>query len=110
MKTLQVYDPPMCCSSGVCGPVIDPNLVSFAAMLSQLGSRGLKIERYNLAQQPMAFMENTAVKAVLDKEGPEALPLIFLEGKVMFKGRYPTHEERPSLFHAAVSQEETVSS
>ena len=54
----------MCCSTGICGPDIDPDLVNFAAMLSQLAA-GIKVERYNLGQQPMAFVQNPAVKALL---------------------------------------------
>jgi Arsenical resistance operon protein ArsD len=109
MKTIQVYDPPMCCSTGICGPDIDPDLVNFAAMLSQLGGHGIKIERYNLGQQPMAFVQNTAVKALLDKEGVEVLPLIFWDGEVRLKGRYPTKEERPEWFRLALEPTEVGS-
>lgn len=31
MKTIQIFDPALCCSSGVCGPETDPALVAFAA-------------------------------------------------------------------------------
>lgn len=110
MKTIQVYDPPMCCSTGICGTDIDPDLVNFASMLSQLGSRGIKIERYNLAQQPMAFVQNPAVKALLDKEGAAALPLIFWDGEVHLKGRYPTQDERPAFFVAAIEKSEEAAS
>jgi hypothetical protein len=102
MKTLQVYDPPMCCSTGICGPEVDPELVNFAAVLAQLASAGVKVERYNLGQQPMAFVQNPAVKAALDSEGMEVLPLIFLEGEVYLKGRYPDHDERPGFVRAAM--------
>ncbi len=102
MKTIQVYDPPMCCSTGICGPDIDPDLVNFAAMLSQLGGHQVKIERFNLGQQPMAFAQNPAVKAILEKEGTEALPLIFWDGELHLQGRYPTKEERPAWFIAAL--------
>jgi Arsenical resistance operon protein ArsD len=102
MKTLQVYDPPMCCSTGICGPEVDPELVNFAAALAQLSSAGVKVERYNLGQQPMAFVQNPAVKAALDSEGMEVLPLIFLEGEVYLKGRYPDPDERPVLVRAAM--------
>lgn len=108
MKTIQVYDPPMCCSTGICGTDIDPDLVNFAAMLAQLGTQGIKIERFNLGQQPMAFVQNAAVKALLDKEGAEALPLIFLDGEVHLKGRYPTREERSAFFRAALGKDEEV--
>lgn len=110
MKTILVYDPPMCCSTGICGPDIDPDLVNFAGILSQLGSRGVKVERYNLGQQPVAFVQNPAVKALLDKEGTEVLPLIFLDGEVHMKGHYPTREERPAFFRAALGIEEEATS
>jgi hypothetical protein len=102
MKTIQVYDPAMCCATGICGTNVDPDLVNFAAMLSQLGSHGIKVERYNLGQQPMAFVQNPAVKALLDKEGVGVLPLIFWDGEVQLKGRYPTKPERPEWFRKAV--------
>jgi Arsenical resistance operon protein ArsD len=110
MKTIKVYDPPMCCSTGVCGTDIDPDLVNFLAMLSQLGTQGIKVERYNLSQQPMAFVQNPSVKALLDKDGTKALPLIFLDGEVHLKGRYPTPEEGPAFLRAALGNDEKVAS
>jgi hypothetical protein len=109
MNTIQVYDPPMCCSTGICGTDIDPDLVNFAAMLSQLGTQGIQIERYNLGQQPLAFVQNPAVKALLDKEGMDVLPLVFWDGEVHLKGRYPTKDERPAWFRSAVGKEEVAS-
>ena len=100
MKTIQVYDPPMCCSTGICGTDVDPDLVSFAALLAQLATQGVTIERYNLAKQPMAFVQNPAVKALLEQDGTESLPLTFWDGEVKLKGRYPTQLERMSWFLA----------
>lgn len=108
MKTIKVYDPPMCCSTGVCGTEIDPDLVNFLAMLSQLGTQGTKVERYNLSQQPMAFVQNLSVKALLDKDGTKALPLILLDGEVYLKGRYPTVQEGPAFLRAALGKDEAV--
>ena len=104
MKTLQIYDPPMCCSTGLCGTEIDPALVSFAALLTQLSQKGVKVERYNLGQQPMAFVQNPAVKALLDKEGVAVLPLIFVDGEVYLKGRYLTETERETLARAMLGE------
>ena len=109
MKTIQVFDPPMCCSTGICGPNIDPDLVNFAAMLSQLANMGVKIERQNLGQQPMAFAKHPVVKELLQKEGTGVLPLIFLDGAIYQKGRYLNHDERPVFFRAALRQEEHAS-
>ena len=109
MKTIQVYDPPMCCSTGICGTDIDPDLVSFAAMLAQLGQHGIHIERFNLGRQPMAYARNPTVKALLEKEGVEGLPLIFWDDEVHLKGRYPTKAERPDWIRAALGNEESAS-
>ena len=94
MKTIQVYDPPMCCSTGVCGPQVDPVLPAFAGFLHQAKQRGYTVERFNLTQQPVAFLENDVVKAVLDGEGVDALPVIIVDGKVVLKGRYPDEAQR----------------
>jgi len=110
MKTIQVYDPPMCCSTGLCGTEIDPALVSFAALLTQLSQKGVKVERYNLGQQPMAFVQNPAVKALLDTGGVAALPLIFVDGEVHLKGRYLTDTERETLSRAAPGERTEVPS
>jgi hypothetical protein len=109
MKTIQVYDPAMCCSTGICGPDIDPDLVSFATMLSMFESNGIKVERFNLGQQPMAFVQNAPVKALLESEGAEVLPIIFWDGEVHSKGRYPAREDRPA-WYAAAKEEAGVSS
>ncbi len=110
MKTIQVYDPPMCCSTGLCGTEIDPKLVSFAALLTQLSQQGVKVDRYNLGQQPMAFVQNPKVKALLDKEGVAALPLILFDGEMHLKGRYPTDAERATFSQAVLGQSAKVSS
>jgi len=109
MKTIQVYDPAMCCSTGLCGTDIDPALVSFAALLTQLSQKGVKVERFNLGQQPMAFVQNPSVKALLDQEGLAVLPLIFVDGEVHLKGRYLNATEREALSRAALGKRAEVS-
>ena len=101
MKTIAVYDPPMCCTTGVCGPDVDPDLAQFSSLLDRLREGGLTVERYGLGRQPMAFVQNPKVKALLETEGAEALPLIFWEGEVVLKGRYPDHAERERWIEAA---------
>jgi hypothetical protein len=48
------------------------------------------------------------VKALLDKEGVEVLPVIFWDGEVHLKGRYPTKDERPHWFRVALGKEEAA--
>ncbi|MFC0352016.1 arsenite efflux transporter metallochaperone ArsD [Undibacterium danionis] len=93
MKTLQIFDPAMCCNTGVCGVDADQQLVSFAADVDWAKKQGAQIERFNLAQQPMAFVENTVVKSFLERSGQEGLPLILLDGEIALTNRYPRRAE-----------------
>lgn len=93
MKSIQVYDPAMCCSSGVCGVEVDQALVGFAADLDWAKQNGAMVERFNLAQQPMAFATNALVKAFLERSGQEGLPLVLVDGEVALAGRYPGRAE-----------------
>ncbi len=45
------------------------------------------------------------MKAFLDEDGMEALPLVFWDGELKSKGRYPDDEERVAWVHEAVSTE-----
>lgn len=92
MKTIQVYDKPMCCSTGVCGPDVDPALPRFAADLQWLKSQGHQVERFNLAQQPSAFIQNAEVHQLLATHGTTCLPLILVDGKIVSQGAYPSRE------------------
>ena len=93
MITIQVFDPSMCCNTGVCGVDVDPQLVAFSADVDWAKRSGLRIERVNLAQQPMAFAENDQVRGILERSGEEALPVILVDGKLTLTGRYPTRSE-----------------
>ena len=93
MTSVHVFDPAMCCSSGVCGTSVDPQLARFAADLDWLKSRGVAVERYNLAQQPAAFAADTEVKDALEAKGEAALPLVKIDGAVKSVGTYPSRDE-----------------
>ena len=93
MKNIQIFDPALCCSSGVCGQDVDQALVSLAADLDWARQQGAVVERFNLAQQPMAFAQNTTVKSFLERSGAEALPLVLVDGEVALAGRYPNRAE-----------------
>ena len=93
MKSIQVFDPALCCSTGVCGVEVDQSLVSFSADVDWAKQGGAKIERYNLAQQPMAFADNATVKGFLARSGAEGLPLVLVDGEVALAGRYPQRAE-----------------
>jgi len=114
MVHFQVFDPAMCCSTGICGPSVDPQLVRFAADLDWLTSQGVTVERFNLSQQPGAFAADAAVKSALEAQGEEALPLLMVNSEVKSSGRYPSRDELagwagldappPSIYTEAVNE------
>lgn len=93
MAIIQIFDPALCCSTGVCGVDVDQALVTFAADMDWAKQNGAQVERFNLAQQPLVFAENLTVKTFLERSGQGALPLILMDGEVVLAGRYPTRTE-----------------
>ena len=93
MKSIQIFDPAMCCNTGVCGVDVDQQLVNFSADVDWAKQNGAQIERFNLAQQPMAFANSQLVREFLERSGQEALPLILVDGEFALAGRYPSRAE-----------------
>lgn len=96
-ESLQVYDPPMCCSSGVCGADVDKNLVAFALSLKWLQMNGVQVERFNPSHQFDAFADNPVVVKAVNEKGMECLPLILLNGEIVSAGKYPSRLELGAL-------------
>ena len=92
MKTLEIYDPAMCCPTGVCGVDVDPALVQFAADLAWLGEQGIRVTRYNLGQEPQAFAVNAAVLKEMEA-GIDRLPILFIDGQIVSTGLYPSRAQ-----------------
>lgn len=98
---IEVFDPPMCCSTGVCGTEVDPQLSQFAADLDWLAQQGVSVRRYNLAQEPQAFMANAEVQAVVNQTEGAGLPAIVINGRMISQGVYLTREQLVSLVQSA---------
>lgn len=96
MTTIEVFDPPMCCSTGVCGPSVDPALAAFAADLAWLADEGVEVERHTLSQEPQVFAERDLVRALLAERGDDALPAVVVDGELRSSGRYPSRQELSS--------------
>lgn len=103
MKTIEVFDPAMCCSTGVCGPSVDPLLARFAADLQWLSAQGFTVVRHGLATDPAAFAANALVREALQAEGNDCLPMILCDGAVVSKGLYPTRNTLARRVGAEVS-------
>lgn len=96
MKTLKIYDPAMCCSTGVCGPDVDPELVKLAGFLKNLDESAVKVERYNLSQEPAVYAVGAVAEALKEK-GTAALPLVILNDEIISVGGYPDLVELSGL-------------
>ena len=90
---VEVFDPSLCCPSGVCGPRVDPALLRASSDLKWLTMQGVAVMRYNLAQQPQAFAGNEAVNAALVADPGNALPLVLIDGKIVSRGAYPSRHQ-----------------
>jgi hypothetical protein len=93
MIELKVFDPALCCETGVCGPDVDTRLVRFAADLEWLRGRGVPVRRYNLGHEPTEFVKEPRVRSALQAEGPECLPLVLAGGEIVSRGRHPGRDE-----------------
>lgn len=91
-EKLTVFDPSMCCSTGVCGPDVDPELARFSSDLEWLEEQGVEVERYNLAQEPGAFADDSDAKGFLEQQGESELPLLKVDSEVVDHGDYPDRE------------------
>lgn len=92
-RTIEVFDPAMCCSTGVCGPSVDPDLARFEADLRWLSGQGAIVTRYNLAQEPGEFAGRPVVAAMLQSGGEDVLPIVLVDGKVRFSGTRPSRAD-----------------
>lgn len=93
MPTVHVFEPALCCNTGVCGPDVDQALVDFTADLDALQAEGADITRHNLANDPLAFANDEAVRAFLEVAGSEGLPLTTVDGVTVMTGSYPTRAQ-----------------
>ncbi len=101
--TIRVFDPAMCCSTGVCGPSIDPELARFAADVEWLRNQGVKVERFNLSHQPAAFAETAVVKQALER-GTDVLPLVLVGDRIAVEGAYPSRDTLAALAGVVVKK------
>jgi AhpD family alkylhydroperoxidase len=108
MTTVKVYDPAMCCATGVCGPEIDPALAQFAGDLDWLKTHGVAVRRFNLAQEPQSFCDHAGVKEILDRSGDDALPVIVIGDDVVASGRYPKRDELAAMAGLRATPEAVV--
>lgn len=90
MKILKIYDPAMCCPTGVCGTDVDTKLLQLASFLSSLDKNNFEVHRYGLTTEPSQYVSNKEVARILNEQGVDELPLFFLDDELILSKYYPT--------------------
>lgn len=106
MPKLEVFDPPMCCSTGICGSSDNPTLVTFASDLEWLKKQGIEVLRYGITLEPVKFLKNEAVQSILNVEGNSSLPIITIDGEIVSKGHYCSRLELAKLCEVEYNEDE----
>ncbi|MDP4127808.1 MAG: arsenite efflux transporter metallochaperone ArsD [Bacillota bacterium] len=103
MKKMQIFEPAMCCPTGLCGVGVDPELLRISTVLNALKKHGIEVDRFNLTSAPMEFVNNKAINDLLNTKGIDDLPAIVLDGEILLTGRYPTNEEFTKILDIPMS-------
>ncbi len=90
---VEIFDPPLCCPTGLCGPVLDTTLLDLADAVTALTEEGHTVARHMMASDPQAFMRNRTVYELIRARQLEALPITLVRGRVVKTSAYPTLDE-----------------
>ena len=93
MKKIEIFDPAMCCPTGLCGTNIDPELMRIAVVIETLKKRGIIVTRHNLRDEPQVYVSNKTVNEHLQKHGADALPITLVDGEIAVSKTYPTTKQ-----------------
>ncbi|MEA4971307.1 MAG: arsenite efflux transporter metallochaperone ArsD [Candidatus Pelethousia sp.] len=97
MKKMRIFEPAMCCPTGLCGVGVDPELLRISTALDTLKKHGVAVDRFNLNSEPGVFITDQTINAYINAKGPEGLPAVMIDGEIVISGRYPTNEEFTKL-------------
>lgn len=103
MKKMIIFEPSMCCSTGVCGPGVDRQLLRVSTVINNLKNNGILVERYNVSSNPQIFVDNKTINKMLDEDGIDVLPVTMVDDVVVKTKTYPTDEEFSKLLEVPVS-------
>ena len=93
MPAVEIFDPPMCCPTGLCGPTLDQTLLDVTDMIHALQADGLRVERYQMTSHPQKFINNADVMRLVREKQMAALPITAVRGQIIKVGVYPTLTE-----------------
>ncbi len=93
MNKLQIFEPALCCPTGVCGPGVDPELLRITSVINNLKNNGIILDRFNLMNDPQEFVDSKVINDLINEKGVDILPTVILNNEVVKTGSYPTNEE-----------------
>ena len=93
MTTITVYDPAMCCSTGICGTDVEQKLVDLAADLDWLKEQGVRVQRFGLSREPAEFADNDTIRQIMQDSEGDDLPVFLVDGALKAKAHYPSRAE-----------------
>ncbi len=108
MRKIEIFDPAMCCSTGVCGPSIDPELLRVATVVHSLQEKGITIKRHGLSNEPQDFISNQVINDLLQKEGADILPVTLVDGIVVKTKVYPSNDELSEWLNLEINTKQGV--
>lgn len=100
---VEIFDPPMCCPTGLCGPTLDQTLLDVSEMLLALQAAGVRVERYQMSSNPNAFLNNPDVMRLVREQQMAALPITVVHGQVLKAGAYPALAEVRAALDGALT-------
>lgn len=103
MKNMVIYEPAMCCSTGLCGVGVDPELLRVSTVINTLKKKGVDVQRFNLSDSPQEFVNNKVVNEFINTKEIDELPITVLDDEIVITGRYPTNEELVKLLNVPMS-------
>mgnify|MGYP000918741758 FL=1 len=93
MKKMKIFEPALCCPTGICGVGVDPELLRISTVLETLRKNGASVERFNLNSAPAEFISDQTINSYINEKGTDGLPAVMVDGRIVITGRYPTNEE-----------------
>ena len=106
MTQIQLYEEAMCCSTGVCGPDPDDELVEVSAVLDQLEDEfeTAEISRANMQHNIDEFLNTQEIYDLVQENGPDILPITTVNGEIVAKEAYLSYDEMAAELHNRQSQ------
>lgn len=101
-RELTIFEGPICCPTGICGPATDPVMIELNETLRKLGEnyRDLKITRASMSFDVALFMQTPLIRDLVRKNGVGILPVTLIDGHIVKQQEYPKYAEIVRLLNS----------